>query len=157
MKAAIVRAMAGAKHRAESLTMFMAEPPEMDELHTSDIEVSIDLRCETVLLPMPHLAASPAPMERSTLAPRPARMRTENMGFQVRQLVTAPMAPLAATIPPSSRSNSPFAAYFVPTPPPSVRPAPIPPPKSALPYTLALSLMAIVFTVLAIAQMGELM
>jgi hypothetical protein len=61
------------------------------------------------------------------------------------------MALLAMTIPPSSRSNSPFAAYHVPSPAPSVRPAP--PPRSSLPYTLALSLMALLFGLAAVARL----
>jgi hypothetical protein len=104
---------------------------------------------------MPQPQALAMPMERSTLAPRPARTHTENLGFQARQLVTAPMAPIAATIPPSSRSNSPFAAYFVPSPPPSVRPAPLAPPRSSLPVMLGLSLLALLFSAIAIAQMSD--
>ena len=49
-------------------------------------------------------------------------------------------------------SNSPFAAYYVPSPPASVRPAPLGP-RSSLPYTLALSLMALLFGLVAIAKM----
>jgi serine/threonine protein kinase len=149
MKAAIQRAIAGAKHRSESLTMLMVEPPEMDELGTSDIEVSIDIQNETMLMPMPM------PMPRSTLAPRPVS-HARPRGFAIRQLETAPMRPmpqLAMTIPPSSRSNSPFAAYYVPSPPASVRPAPLGPPRSSLPYTLALSVMALLFGLVAIAKM----
>jgi serine/threonine protein kinase len=145
MKAALLRAMAGAKHRAESLTMLMTEPPEMEELRTCDIEVSFDIQNETMLMPMMAIP-------RSTLAPRPV---TQQRGFAVRQLTTAPMKPipqLALTIPPSSRSNSPFAAYFVPSPAPSVRPAPPPPPRSSLPYTIALSLMALLFGLVAVAK-----
>jgi serine/threonine-protein kinase len=139
MKAAIQRAVANARQRSQSMTLVMIEPPEMDEIRTDDIEVSFDIQNETVLMPMP--------IPRSTLAPRPVRQA----GFAVRQLTTAPMALLAMTIPPSSRSNSPFAAYHVPSPAPSVRPAP--PPRSSLPYTLALSLMALLFGLAAVARL----
>jgi hypothetical protein len=71
----------------------------------------------------------------------------------VRQLTTAPMAALVMSIPPSSRSTSPFAAYFVPSPPPTVRPAPMAPPSSSLPYTIALSLMALLFGIVAVAKL----
>jgi len=137
MKFAIERAVLGARHRAQSVTMLMAEPPEMEEIETGDIEVVMDIediQNETVLMRMPAPASTPTP------AP-------------MRQLNTAPMMTYyPAAPPPSSRSNSVFAAYFVPSPPPSVRPAPPPPPRSSLPYTLALSLVALLFGLAAIAR-----
>jgi serine/threonine protein kinase len=131
MKAAILRAMNSRHENADE---------SASELGTGDIEVISLVSAE-----------SREPFEdfRGDTLVMPTSMRPPPHAQELR---TAPIvfhAPVSTPAPPSSRPTSPFSAYFVPSPAATRRPVPR---TNPLPYTLALSLVAVLFGLAAVAR-----